>query len=98
MSPLHNTPPERIAALHSIRDRHSGHTGATQRARLRDALETPGSVTTFEAMRYLDISTRARESWSWCATAWTSSRYAVAMQRRAASATASASMSCARVS
>lgn len=54
-SPLHTTPPERIAALHMIRDRHSGHSGATQRARLRDALETLGSVTTFEAMRYLDI-------------------------------------------
>lgn len=54
-SDLHHTPPERIAALHAIRDRHVGQAGATQRKRLRETLETLGSVTTFEAMRYLDV-------------------------------------------
>lgn len=50
-----HTPPERIAALHAIRDRNKGEASATQRARLLDALQTMGHVTTFEAMRYLDI-------------------------------------------
>jgi hypothetical protein len=49
------TPPDRIAQLHQIRDRHRGLAASTQRQRLRDALETLGSVTTFEAMRHLDI-------------------------------------------
>jgi len=51
----HLPTPERIAALHAIRDRHLGDSCATQRARLLDALQTLGYVTTFEAMRYLDI-------------------------------------------
>lgn len=55
MSAAHNTSPERIAAFHAIRDRHRGQSGSTQRLRLREALETLGSVTTFEAMRHLDI-------------------------------------------
>jgi hypothetical protein len=50
-----HTPPERIAALHAIRDRNKGEASATQRNRLLDALQTLGHVTTFEAMRYLDI-------------------------------------------
>ena len=49
------TPSDRIAALHAIRDRNQGHASANQRARLLDALQTAGPVTTFEAMRYLDI-------------------------------------------
>lgn len=50
-----HTPPERIASLHAIRDRHKGQACTTQKARLLDALQTLGHVTTFEAMRYLDI-------------------------------------------
>jgi hypothetical protein len=50
-----HTSPERIAALHAIRDRNKGEACTTQRARLLDALQTVGHVTTFEAMRYLDI-------------------------------------------
>lgn len=55
MAAFDTTPPDRIAALHAIRDRHVGQSGSTQRKRLREALETLGSVTTFEAMRYLDV-------------------------------------------
>lgn len=51
----HNTPGDRIAALHAIRDRNPGRSSATQRARLLDAMQTVGHVTTFEAMRYLGI-------------------------------------------
>ncbi|OYT84865.1 MAG: hypothetical protein CFE46_19365 [Burkholderiales bacterium PBB6] len=50
-----NPSPERIDALHAIRDRNKGEASATQRARLLDALQTLGHVTTFEAMRFLDI-------------------------------------------
>ena len=50
-----NITPERIDALHTIRDRNKGEASATQRARLLDALQTVGHVTTFEAMRFLDI-------------------------------------------
>lgn len=53
-SHLH-TPPERIATLHAIRDRHKGQACTTQKVRLLDALQTLEHVTTFEAMRYLDI-------------------------------------------
>jgi len=59
---LHLTPPERIAALHAIRDRHPGDASSTQRARLLEALQTLGHVTTFEASRYLDLyDPRARK-------------------------------------
>lgn len=50
-----HTPPDRITLLHAIRDRNKGDASATQRARLLEALEVAGHVTTFEAMRYLDI-------------------------------------------
>lgn len=46
---------ERLAALRSIRDRHSGGASSTQRARLLAALQSLRYVSTFEAMRYLDI-------------------------------------------
>ncbi|WIT11420.1 helix-turn-helix domain-containing protein [Paucibacter sediminis] len=56
------TPPERIKALHAIRDRHQGDTSAPQRARLLEALQTLGHCTTFEASRYLDLyDPRARK-------------------------------------
>lgn len=56
------TAPERIAALHAIRDRHPGTVGAPQRARLLDALRTLGHVTTFEGSRHLDCyDVRARK-------------------------------------
>jgi hypothetical protein len=55
MSSLHDTTPERIADLHSIRDRFKGEATATQCDRLLAALRELGSVTTYEAMRYLDI-------------------------------------------
>lgn len=71
-----NAPPERITALHAIRDRHPGGTASTQRACLLDALQSMGYVTTFEAMRYLDIFDPrprklelVREGWQ-IATAW----------------------------
>lgn len=50
-----DVPPDRLAALHTVRDRHIGTATTTQRARLLDALQTLGHVTTFEAMRHLDI-------------------------------------------
>lgn len=56
------TAPERIAALHAIRDRHQGTDGAPQRARLLDALRTLGHVTTYEGSRFLDgYDPRARK-------------------------------------
>jgi len=56
------TPSGRIAALHAIRDRHRGQTGAIQAARLLDALQTLQHVTTYEASRYLDLyDPRARK-------------------------------------
>jgi hypothetical protein len=59
---LHLTPPERIASLHAIRDRYPGDASSTQRARLLEALQTLGHVTTFEASRYLDLyDPRARK-------------------------------------
>ncbi|MEO6278526.1 helix-turn-helix domain-containing protein [Roseateles sp.] len=61
-APLHATPPERVAALHAIRDRHRGDTSATGAARLLDAMQTLAHVTTFEASRYLDLyDPRARK-------------------------------------
>ena len=56
------TSPERISALHAIRARHRGEAFSTQRARLLEALQTLGHVTTFEASRYLDLyDPRARK-------------------------------------
>ncbi len=61
-APLQPTPPERIAALHAIRDRYRGDASATQRARLLEALQTLGHCTTFEGSRYLDLyDPRARK-------------------------------------
>jgi hypothetical protein len=60
----HPTPRERIAVLHAIRDRHAGQTGATQCDRLLEALQTLGSVTTTEAMRYLDIYRPPARKWN----------------------------------
>jgi len=52
---------DRLKALHAIRDRHSGEAGASQRARILDALETLGHLTTFEGTRHLDCyDVRAR--------------------------------------
>lgn len=55
MNSLHDTAPERVAALHGIRDRFKGDASATQCDRLLAAMRELGSVTTFEAMRHLDI-------------------------------------------
>ena len=56
------TPSDRIAALHAIRERHVGDASAIGRARLLDALQTMGGVTTFESSRHLDIyDPRARK-------------------------------------
>ncbi|MEO5794912.1 MAG: helix-turn-helix domain-containing protein [Rhodoferax sp.] len=46
--------PDKIAALHQIRDDHAGQSGASQCTRMRAALAR-FPVTTFEAMRYLDV-------------------------------------------
>ena len=55
------TPPERIAALHAIRDRHQGQSSAPQCARLLEALQTMEHVSTFEGSRFLDCyDVRAR--------------------------------------
>jgi len=48
------TPPERVAALHAIRDRFPGQSGAPQCARILEALQTLGHLTTFEGSRLLD--------------------------------------------
>lgn len=61
-APLPTTPPERIAALEAIRDRHRGDSASTQATRLLDALQTLAHVTTFEASRHLDLyDPRARK-------------------------------------
>lgn len=58
---LQPTPPERIAALHAVRDMHLGLAASTQRDRLLDALQTCGHVTTYEGSRCLDLyDVRAR--------------------------------------
>jgi len=46
---------DRIAVLHAIRDDRPGNAGAIQRERLLAALRALGSLTTFEASRYLDL-------------------------------------------
>lgn len=48
--------PEKIAALHAIRDSIPGTASACQRTRLLTAIQTLGSVTVFEAQRCLDIA------------------------------------------
>ena len=48
------TPSEKIAALEMIRSEFKGTASRSQRARLLEALSRY-SVTTFEAMRYLDV-------------------------------------------
>lgn len=48
------TSPEKKAALEAIRARSKGTAGAAQASRLLEALNR-FSVTTFEAMRYLDV-------------------------------------------
>ena len=62
MTAPHNITPERVAALHAIRDRHRGDACATQAARLLDALESLQHITTYEASRCLDLyDPRARK-------------------------------------
>ena len=57
-----SVPPERVAALCAIRDRHPGLSGKHQCARLLEALQTMGHCSTFEASRYLDLyDPRARK-------------------------------------
>lgn len=51
---LHSTTPERIAALHAIRDLHPGDVSAPQCTRLLEGLRS-FQITSFEAMRYLDV-------------------------------------------
>lgn len=54
--------PERIAAMHVIRDANLGQTGKQQCARLLAALQQLGLVTTYEASRHLDLyDPRARK-------------------------------------
>ena len=61
-APQSTIPPDRIAALVAIRDRHRGDSASTQAARLLDALQALAHVTTFEASRYLDLyDPRARK-------------------------------------
>ena len=48
------TPPEKKAALKAIRDEFKGTASHSQAARLLEALSR-FSVTTYEAMRYLDV-------------------------------------------
>ena len=56
------TAPDRIAALYAIRDRHPGIDSAPQRARLLDALQSLGHITTYEGSRFLDCyDPRARK-------------------------------------
>lgn len=51
----HDISPERIAALHAIRDRFPGVEAEAQRQRLLCAMQTLQSVSTFEASRHLDV-------------------------------------------
>ncbi len=53
--PIESTPPERIAALHAIRDRFPGNVASAQETRLLVAMQELGHCTTFEASRYLDV-------------------------------------------
>lgn len=49
------TPPARRAALLAIRDAIPGKSRAAQQRRVLTAIQQLGSVTTFEAMRFLDV-------------------------------------------
>ena len=49
------TSPEKKAALEAIRAQFKGTDCATQRARLMEAFKRGWAISTFEAMRYLDI-------------------------------------------
>jgi hypothetical protein len=49
------TSPEKKAALEAIRAEFKGNDSATQRTRLMEAFRRGWAVSTFEAMRYLDI-------------------------------------------
>lgn len=49
------TSPEKKAAFEAIRTEFKGNDCATQRTRLLEAFARGWGVTTFEAMRYLDI-------------------------------------------
>ena len=61
-APLHQTPPERIAALIAIRDATPGASGPIQCQRMLIALQTLGHLTTFEGSRFLDAyDVRARK-------------------------------------
>lgn len=53
--PTESTHPDRIAALHAIRDRLPGNVASAQETRLLVAMHELGHVTTFEASRYLDV-------------------------------------------
>lgn len=55
MSHSFKTTPERREALQAIRDQFPGHEGSAQQLRILSAIEQLGSVTTFEAMRFLDV-------------------------------------------
>lgn len=55
MSDAFITTPTRRAALLAIRDDIPGHEGAAQQQRILTAIQQLGSVTTFEAMRFLDV-------------------------------------------
>jgi hypothetical protein len=55
MSTSFSPSPDRVAALIAIRDSNPGTRSASQRTRLLSAIERLGSVTTFEAMRFLDV-------------------------------------------
>lgn len=49
------TAPDRAAALKRILADNPGNSAAAQRARLLAAMQQTGRITTFEAMRHLDI-------------------------------------------
>lgn len=49
------TSPEKKAALEAIRDQFKGNDSATQRRRLMAAFKRGWAISTFEAMRYLDV-------------------------------------------
>jgi hypothetical protein len=53
--PIESTHPDRIAALHAIRDRFPGNVAFAQETRLLVSMQELGHVTTFEASRYLDV-------------------------------------------
>lgn len=51
----HPITPERIAALHQIRDSVGGVEAAPQRTRLITAIQQLQHISTFEASRFLDV-------------------------------------------